>query len=943
MRPMRVAVVMCVGLVGLVLACAPARTSLGQQADAEQRADRPSAGETRSTPSRPDGDPADRRVLLASDLEGLAWRSIGPANMGGRVAALAFEPGNSKTFYVGYATGGVWKTTNNGTTFSPLFDDQATLSIGSIAVADAPPDWPGWDDEDEPVAREERAEKGRGKIVWVGTGEGNGRNSSSWGHGVYRSTDHGKTWRHLGLADAHDIPAIAVDPRDPDVCYVAALGHLWGPNQTRGIYKTVDGGETWDAVLQVDEDTGACDVVIDPSDPDTVYAAMYTRRRSIGSFVSGSETGGIFRSDDAGRTWTRLENGLPDQTGRIGLAVFPKDSNVIMATVESDEQGKFADTWTNFSRTGGVYRSEDRGDTWVRTSDFTPRSFYFSTIAIDPVDSRRVYLLGWHVYVSDDGGRTFRSGFSNVVHVDHHAMIIDPEDPDHLVIGNDGGVYVSWDRGKTWDFQNHMAVGQFYNVAVDDSDPYRVGGGLQDNGSWIGPSESLHRADGDFMGRKGAIWNGDWTFVYGGDGFHVLFDPTDEHVIYAEWQGGNIARVHLDTGETFNLKPAPKEGEPRFRFNWNAPIVISPHDPTTLYFAGNHVFRMPQRGDVWERISPDLSRADPELITAVGSEAETAGTVTALDESPLAEGLLWAGTDDGRLHVTENGGGSWREVTPRDVEGYYFQQVVASAHDRDTAYAAVSGHRSDVFEPFILVTEDLGATWRRIDRAGEEGGLPVGWPPRTVIEDPRNPEVLYAGTEQGVWVTVDRGSGALGGWMKLADESLPNVRTDELAMQAREMDLVAGTHGRSIWILDDVSPISQLTAEVMERAFHVFGTMPGRPRHYLSAGGLWSDAMFVAPNPPMGAYVHYWIGEYAPEEVKLTVKNAAGAVVRELTGPNRPGINRVVWDLQADEKQRLGDPHGMTEFVPAGEYTIELSYGDLTGTTTVEVLPEPGE
>lgn len=881
-------------------------------------------------------DPAPR-MLRPADLEGLAWRSIGPANMGGRVAALAFEPGNPKAFYVGYATGGVWKTTNNGTTFSPIFDDQATLCIGSIGVADAPPDWPGWDEDEDPVAPEDRAEKGRAKVVWVGTGEGNGRNSSSWGHGVYRSTDHGASWTHCGLADSHDIPALAVDPRDPDVCYVAALGHLWGPNETRGIYKTTDAGKTWDAALQVDHDTGACDVAIDPNDPDTVYAAMYTRRRTIGSFVSGSETGGIFRSDDAGQTWKRLDNGLPRQTGRIGLSVFPGNSDVIVAIVESDEGGKFADTWTDFSRTGGVYRSEDRGESWERTSDFTPRSFYFSRIVIDPSDESRVYLPAWHVYVSDDGGRTFRSGFSHVTHVDHHAMIIDPQDSDHLVIGNDGGVYISWDRGKTWDFQNHMSVGQFYNVAVDDSEPYRVGGGLQDNGSWIGPSESIFRDEGGFMGRKGAMTNADWTFVYGGDGFHVAFDPTDDNVVYAEWQGGNLKRVHLDTGKVHDLKPAPKEGEQRFRFNWNAPFILSPHDPRTLYFAGNHVFRLTERGDRWERISPDLSHAKLDMVSAVGSEAETAGTVVTLAESALAEGTIWAGTDDGRLHVTEDGGGAWRDVTPPGAEGLYMACVEASAHDRRRAYVAVDGHRSDDFEPRVFVTDDLGATWRRIDAVGTERGLTDGWPARVIREDPRSRDVLYVGTEQGAWVTIDAGRGDRGGWVRLADESLPNVRVNDLKVHGREMDLVAGTHGRSIWILDDVSALAQLTPEAMDRALHVCEPMPARPKHFLDAGGLWSDAMFIADNPPMGAYIHYWIREYAPDEVKVKIKRG-DHVVRELTGSNRPGVNRVVWDLQADEKQRIGNPHGMTEFVPAGEYTVEVQWGEERGETVVEVL-----
>ena len=491
------------------------------------------------------------RTLTAQDLEMLKWRSIGPANMSGRVAAIALAPGNPGTYYVGYATGGIFKTVNNGTTFSPVFDDQETASIGSIVVADAPADWPGWADIESKRDTDEKTEdpdKPKAMIVWVGTGESNGRNSSSWGNGVYRSTDGGGSFEHLGLAESHDIPALAVDPRDPDVCYVAAQGHLWGANEERGVYKTIDGGTTWRGVLTIDADTGACDVVLDPLDPDTVYAAMYMRRRSPWSFQSGGPQGGIFRSTDGGDTWTKLTEGLPGQTGRIGLAIFPGDPRVLYAVVESDEGGWVGSPFTNRMRAGGVFRTDDRGETWVRTSDFNPRAFYFSRIRVDPADADRVYLLGWGLYVSDDGGKTFRAGSAKVAHVDFHAMVIDPDDTDHLLVGTDGGLYVSYDRGSTWDFHDHMAVGQFYNIAVDMSDPYRVGGGLQDNGTWIGPSQTITNVTEPHMGREGGITNHDWQFIWGGDGFHVAFDPTDPDIVYAESQGGWIGRVHLDSG-----------------------------------------------------------------------------------------------------------------------------------------------------------------------------------------------------------------------------------------------------------------------------------------------------------------------------------------------------------------------------------------------------------
>ncbi|HEU5182293.1 MAG TPA: hypothetical protein VFW45_16020, partial [Candidatus Polarisedimenticolia bacterium] len=452
-----------------------------------------------ASPSKSGKEAATERPLAAKDFSGLSWRSVGPANMGGRVAALAIVPGSRTSFYVGFGTGGVFKTENLGVTFTPVFDKQPLLSIGAIAVADAPPDWPGWKEEKAeaekqaaaggaPAGQEKKeedkkseAERGKGKIVWVGTGEGNGRNSSSWGNGVYRSTDAGGTFKHLGLDQSHDIPRLAVDPRNPDVCYVAALGHLWGANPERGIFKTTDGGKTWSHVLKVDDKTGACDVILDPAHPDTVYAAMYARRRTPWSFTGNSETGGIFRSDNAGRTWKKLAGGLPPRTGRIGLTLYPKNSKVLLAVVESDFGGTGRISFEDRSTSGGLFRSDDRGETWQRLSDINFRPFYFSRVAVDPDDEKRVYLPGWDLAISDDGGKNFRRSGSPDVHVDFHAIAVNPLDPNQILIGNDGGVYISHDRAKNWEYLNRMAVGQFYRIAADNSDPYRIAGGLQDN------------------------------------------------------------------------------------------------------------------------------------------------------------------------------------------------------------------------------------------------------------------------------------------------------------------------------------------------------------------------------------------------------------------------------------------------------------------------------
>jgi photosystem II stability/assembly factor-like uncharacterized protein len=669
------------------------------------------------------------RAVTADDFKGLKWRSIGPANMGGRIGAIALAPGNSKTLYVGYGTGGVWKTENFGTTFTPVFDKTGQHSIGAIVVADAPADWPGWDSEPEKTPEEERAKKGAAKIVWVGTGEGNGRNSSSWGGGVYRSTDAGATFKYVGLKETHDITRMAIDPRDPDVLYVAAMGHLWGANAERGVYKTIDGGKTWKQILKVDSDHGACEVVIDPQNPDRVFAAMYARRRTPWSFAGGSEKGGIFRSDDGGGHWKELTSGIPTRTGRIGLAVFAKDSKIVYAEVESDIGGTGRDEFDDRSPSGGVFRSENHGDTWTRVSDLSPRPFYFSRIAVDPENSRRVYVPGWDLAISDDGGTTFRRSGSPDVHVDFHAIAIDPKDPATILVGNDGGLYISQDRAENWRFVNNVAVGQFYRVAVDMSDPYHVAGGLQDNGSWVGPSETLFETDDQ---SKDGILNRDWSTVYGSDGFGVAFDPADPEIMYATAQGGFLARVHLNNGWHRMLRPSQREGQERLRFNWNSPFFISKHDPSVLYHAGNKVYKYADRGEKWFAISPDLSRRDVNKIMTGGSDAETHGTVVSLAESPLKKGLLWAGTDDGLVHVTENDGGTWREVTPKAADGFYVSYITASAHDAGTAYVAIDGHRSDTMTPIALMTTNMGKSWQNIS-----GDLPKDEPVQVVIEDPR--------------------------------------------------------------------------------------------------------------------------------------------------------------------------------------------------------------
>ncbi len=874
-----------------------------------------------------------KRELTESDLKRISWRSIGPALMAGRVSCMCFEPGNPKTFYVGYASGGLWRTTNRGTTFDPIFDNELTSSIGSVQAVDAPANWKGWSKEDKKKSKKKLEEEGQGRIIWVGTGEGNGRNSSSWGHGVYRSVDKGQTWEHLGLEDSHDIPAIAVDPRDPDVCYVAALGHLWGTNKMRGVYKTTDGGKNWEPILQIDENTGCVDLRMDPNNPDVLYAAMYMRLRSAFSFKSGGPKGGIYKSTDGGKNWKQLKKGLPKQTGRIGLDVFPGDSNTLIACVESHEGGT-ADIRDDRSRSGGFFRSEDGGESWERLSVRTPRAFYFSTIKFDPKDSQRVYQLGWYVEVSEDGGRTFRKGIGNKMHVDMHALLIDPDDPEHMINGSDGGVYQSFDRGKTWTFLNTMAVGQFYNISLDDSDPYRVIGGLQDNGTWVGPTSGIRETgkDDKDMPNTG-LTNADWQFVLWGDGFHADFDPNDKDVVYGEWQGGNITRVNLRTGERSRKAPEAAEGAAKFRFNWNSPMFVSKHDSNVLYLGGNHVFRLLEKGDKWEVVSGDLTTNDVEKSIRAGSSAENHCTLVSLAESDLQEGLLWAGSDDGLVHVTEDGGKSWKKVTPKEVKGLYISRIEPSHADKKTAYVSVDGHRSDDMDPHIYMTSDMGATWKDIS-----GDLPKGWSVHVVREDLNNPDVLYCGTENALHISMNRGRN----WIKFHGKSLPTTPINDIKQHPRTLDLVLGTHGRSIWVLDDAAMLHQLTAGVMEEDLHLFDIAAARPRYMPHYGGLWTDQIFRAENRPQGAIINYWIKEYEAEPVKITIENDKGVTVAELAGSNAPGLNRAVWDLQPKEDMRMpdeGEEPWLPFYTKPGTYTVKLKMGKKKAQGTVEVLP----
>lgn len=910
-------------LVNVLITLALASTLFAQQSQQPQQA-KPTTLTAITTPETVPG----RSTL---DTRPLRWRSIGPANMGGRIADFAVVDKEPSTIFVAVGTGGVLRSANNGTTWDSIFDKQPVASSGSIAVS-----------------------QNNSKTVWVGTGEGNSRNSSSWGNGVYKSTDGGDTWTNMGLPESHDIPRIALDPKSDDVVYVAVLGRLWGANKERGVYKTSDGGKTWQQVLAIDENTGAIDVGVDPSSPNTLYAAMWARRRSPWGFSNGGSTGGIFKSVDAGKTWKKLTEGLPAETGRIGLDIYRKNPKILYAVIESDIGGA-SPLAEQRTRSGGVFRTDDGGAHWKRISNLVPRGFYFGKVRVDPNNDQRVYVLGFGTAVSDDGGKTFINTGARNLHGDCHAMWIDSNNSNHILLGTDGGIYFSYDKAKTWDFQNNAALGEFYNVSFGMDEPYTVCGGLQDNGTWCGPSQTRRNSGSDEGGRRDAagITNADWFFVNGGDGFWAAVDPTNPKVIYAESQGGNIARVNLVSGKRRDIMPRAKEGTPAFRFNWNTPFVISHHDPKTLYLGGNVLFRLSNRGDNWEAISPDLTQRDPTKMATAGSTAENHDTIVALSESPKDRNMIWVGTDDGNVQVTRDGGKTWTNVIDNVAgvpRGLWVSRVEASNHDPARAYVAIDGHRNDDFHPYLFTTDDYGKTWRSITGSGgapsavltesPTGSIPSNHPIKGFREDPVNADLLFAGTEFDIFMSLDRGEH----WQSIKG-NLPTVAVDDIQIHPREHDLIIATHGRSIYVIDDISLLEQLTPAKLEQKAVLFEPRPAIEFYYLPIGGLWGQHVFKTKNPAFGGYINYYLKGIPTDDVSITIEDSKGRKVRELDAPSRPGLNRATWDLRPDPREAIGERRGEDEspaFVPVGEYVVKFKYGDFKAQTKLVVEAEAG-
>jgi photosystem II stability/assembly factor-like uncharacterized protein len=850
------------------------------------------------------------RALLA----GLKARAIGPAIMGGRVSDLAFDPVDPFTFYVGLATGGVMKSSDDGGTFSPVFDRQPYHSIGAVAVAPSEP-----------------------KVVWVGTGEANDRNSSGWGGGVWRSEDGGGKWTHVGLPDSRAIARIVVHPTRPEVAWVAAVGSLWARGGERGLFKTEDAGVTWKRVLAAEgagsDAVGCGDVAVDPKDPSVVYAALYARQRTPWSFASGpaasegKDLGGIFKSVDGGRRWKKLAGGLPTGTGRIGLAVHAANPSIVYAVVQAEGAGR-PDTWEIRSREGGVFRSEDAGSTWTRVSPLNPRPFYFSQIRVHPTEPKRVWVLGYALHVSDDGGTTWREDLSGKLHPDLHALAVDPRSPGRLLLGTDGGVYQSKDGGKGWAHLDRMAGGQFYRINVDDGNPFRICGGLQDNTNWVGPSRTFS---------KDGIVNTDWVQIGGGDGFYCVFDAENPNVVYAESQEGYFFRMDLGTGDTRTLRPAPQEGEAPFRFHWNSPLIGSVHAKGTMYLAGNRVYRLTRGGEHAVPISPDLSSGNPERVWRAGSGAENYGVVFALAESPVKAGVLWAGTDDGKLWRTRDDGASWQDLTgslPKEAKGQWIERLAAGRRDAEVAYLAVTAYREGNDRPLLWRTRDGGRTWTSL-----AAGLPEHGPVRAVLEDPFRDGLLYVGTEFGLFASLDAGAT----WAPLG--GLPPVPVFDLVMHPRTRDLVIATHGRSLYVLDDLTILHELGAMAPDSPLLLATPRAAFGRYLLPGWSEWNgNAVYRGENPPEGVLMTAWVRAFTGDPVKLAISGPAPSErpVATFTLPGTPGINRVSWDLKPG-KDSVVEYGGLgPRLVAPGTYKVTLTSGTVKEEKTFEVTVAPG-
>ncbi len=878
-------------------------------------------------------DDTDEPVMSAGTFSGIAARGIGPALMSGRIVDLAINSARPGEYYVASASGGVWKTTNWGTTFTPIFDGQASFSIGCITL-----------DPNNP------------NTVWVGTGENNSQRSVSWGDGVYKSLDAGATWTNMGLKESEHIGMIRVHPSDPNTVFVAAMGPLWRSGGDRGLYRTTDGGATWECVLTISEDTGVNEVHFDPHNPKVMYATAYQRRRHVWTLINGGPESGIYKSTDGGATWRTINAGLPEvDKGRIGLAIAPTSPNIVYAIVEAAD-GK-----------GGTFRSTNAGEQWTKASDhMTTSPQYYNELFPDPVDPNTVYCPDTFTQFSHDGGVTWTHITENHKHVDSHCIWVDPTNTNHWLIGCDGGLYETWDHSENWHFKANLPITQFYKIAIDDDVPfYNVYGGTQDNNTQGGPTRTLDRI---------GIANEHWFITVGGDGFEAGVEPGNPDIVYSEWQHAGLVRFDRKSGEVLDIKPQEKPGEEPYVWNWDSPFVISPHSPTRLYFACDRVLRSDDRGDSWTVISEDMTRkldrntlevmGKVQKPDAVAKHASTSiyGNCVSLDESPIKEGLLYVGTDDGLVHVSDNAGGAWRRIDtfPGVPDQTYVSCLRASQDDENTVFASFDNHKNGDFKPYLLRSTDRGASWTSI-----AGDLPDNGPVYAIQQDHLDPDLIFVGTEFGAFFTYDSGQH----WIKIA--GLPPIAVRDIEVQRRESDLVFGTFGRGFYVLDDYSPLRTATESVLTKDAELFGVKDALsyiPRARLEGRdgrGVQGDSNFTAPNPDFGAIITYhlantletrkekrheaekedgWeyptIAQFRDEDrereprIILTITDASGSVVARITAPREKGFHRVAWDLRYPPSTPVSlappdlDPWSNAPtgpLVAPGEYTVTLA------------------
>jgi photosystem II stability/assembly factor-like uncharacterized protein len=842
-------------------------------------------------------DDAENR-LSADTLSGLALRNIGPAINSGRVIDFAVTPGKRHRYFVATASGGLWKTDNAGTTWQPVFDTEGSYSIGCVTI-----------DPSNPNA------------IWVGTGENNSQRSVSFGDGVYKSMDGGKTWKNMGLGESEHIGRIEVHPENSDIVYVAAMGPLWRSGGDRGVYKTTDGGTTWERILHVSDDTGFAEVWLDPRDPDLIYATSYQRRRHVWTLINGGPESAFHKSTDGGKTWRSIDQGLPKvDRGRMGLCISPVNPDVVYGILDAAQDKS------------GLFRSTDRGESWERRSDHHSSGDYWNELTCDPHDVDTVYSVDVFTWVTTDGGKTFGKVNTANRHVDDHAIWLDPDDADYMLIGGDGGVYESFDRGDTWLFKENLPITQFYRVSVDTSEPfYFVYGGTQDNNTLGGPSRTL---------RESGISNEDWFITVGGDGYETQVDPTDPNIVYSQWQYGGLVRYDRRSEEIVDIQPQEAPGEPAHRWNWDAPLIISPHSHTRLYFASQRLFRSDDRGNSWTAISGDLSRQlDRDTLEVMGRVWEMDavhknistsdyGNIVSLSESPLVEGLIFVGTDDGLIQVTEDGGANWRAIerVPGVPERTYVSDLEASLHDADTVYATFDNHKNGDFTPYVAVSRDRGRTWSSI-----RSDLPDREVAYTLIQDHEEARILFLGTEFALWVTLDEGAH----WHRLKG-GMPTIQIRDLDIQRQWNDLAAASFGRGFFILDDYTALRHISEDRLADEEAILFPTREALRYMKQSDRIGSrgDGFWTADNPPFGAVFTYWLrdgletkterrtqaekkarkdgtdtplpsmAELREEDLELepavfiVIRDDEGSVVRRVAAKRTKGLHRVAWDLR---------------------------------------------